>query len=84
MHYVWEFAILAKYSHLFWLGLGFTILYTVGTVFLGTLIGLVVNLVLTTAFAVAFVQSIVNDRRDMQTKLAVQAWQLGQLISADE
>jgi serine/threonine-protein kinase len=49
-----------------------------------TLIGLVVNLVLTTAFAVAFVQSIVNDRRDMQTKLAVQAWQLGQLISADE
>ena len=27
MHYVWDFAILAKYSHLFWLGLGFTILY---------------------------------------------------------
>ena len=40
MHYVWDFAILGKYSHLFWLGLGWTIAYTIGTVFLGTLIGL--------------------------------------------
>jgi polar amino acid transport system permease protein len=44
MHYVWDFAILGKYSHLFWLGIGFTVLYTIGTVFLGTLIGLVVGL----------------------------------------
>src|SRR6202451_681599 len=39
MHYVWDFAILGKYSHLFWLGLGWTIAYTIGTVILGTLIG---------------------------------------------
>ena len=44
MHYVWDFAILTKYSHLFWLGLGFTIAYTVGTVFLGTVIGLFVGI----------------------------------------
>src|SRR6185437_2197046 len=43
MHYVWDFGILSKYSHLFWLGLGFTLLYTIGTIFLGTLIGLVVG-----------------------------------------
>ena len=36
MHYVWDFAILGKYSHLFWLGLGWTIAYTIGTIFLGT------------------------------------------------
>src|SRR5215469_17184309 len=40
MHYVWDFGILSKYSHLFWLGLAFTLLYTIGTIFLGTLIGL--------------------------------------------
>ena len=44
MHYVWDFGILSKYSHLFWLGLAFTILYTIGTIFLGTVIGLVVGL----------------------------------------
>ena len=44
MHYVWDFAILTKYSHLFWLGLGFTIAYTVGTIFLGTVIGLFVGI----------------------------------------
>ena len=43
MNYVWDFAILGKYSHLFWLGLGWTIAYTIGTVILGTLIGLVVG-----------------------------------------
>ena len=43
MHYVWDFGILVKYSHLFWLGLGWTIAYTIGTIFLGTLIGLVVG-----------------------------------------
>src|SRR6266705_2492414 len=43
MHYVWDFAILGKYSHLFWLGLGWTIAYTIGTVLLGTMLGLVVG-----------------------------------------
>src|SRR6201996_9117431 len=43
MPYVWDFGILTKYSHLFWLGLGITLLYTIGTIFLGTLIGLIVG-----------------------------------------
>src|ERR1700732_1749378 len=45
MPYVWDFAILGKYSHLFWLGLGWTIAYTIGTIVLGTLIGLIVGIV---------------------------------------
>ncbi|WGS01334.1 MULTISPECIES: amino acid ABC transporter permease [unclassified Bradyrhizobium] len=44
MNYVWDFGILAKYSHLFWLGLGWTIAYTLGTIILGTLIGLIVGM----------------------------------------
>jgi polar amino acid transport system permease protein len=44
MHYVWDFAILGKYNHLFWLGLGWTIAYTIGTVLLGTALGLVVGI----------------------------------------
>src|SRR6201993_4724104 len=44
MHYVWDFSILAKYSHLFWLGIGWTIAYTIGTIVLGTLLGLVVGM----------------------------------------
>src|ERR1700724_3058186 len=44
MPYVWDFAILGKYSHLFWIGLGWTIAYTIGTVLLGTLIGLTVGI----------------------------------------
>ena len=44
MPYIWDFAILGKYSHLFWLGLGWTVAYTIGTVLLGTLIGLVVGI----------------------------------------
>src|SRR5258707_4540540 len=44
MPYVWDFAILGKYSHLFWLGLGWTIAYTIGTVLLGTVLGLVVGI----------------------------------------
>ena len=44
MNYVWDFAILGKYSHLFWLGLGWTAAYTIGTIFLGTVIGLVVGI----------------------------------------
>ncbi|MCC8942693.1 amino acid ABC transporter permease [Bradyrhizobium sp. Arg68] len=44
MNYVWDFGILAKYSHLFWLGLGWTVAYTIGTIILGTLIGLIVGM----------------------------------------
>jgi polar amino acid transport system permease protein len=44
MHYVWDFAILAKYSHLFWLGVGWTIAYTIGTIVLGSLLGLIVGM----------------------------------------
>jgi polar amino acid transport system permease protein len=44
MHYVWDFGILSKYSHLFWLGIGWTMAYTVGTIVLGTLIGLIVGI----------------------------------------
>jgi polar amino acid transport system permease protein len=44
MHYVWDFSILAKYSHLFWLGLGCTMAYTIGTILLGTLLGLIVGM----------------------------------------
>ncbi|UGY12819.1 amino acid ABC transporter permease [Bradyrhizobium septentrionale] len=44
MNYVWDFAILGKYSHLFLLGLGWTMAYTIGTIILGTLIGLIVGM----------------------------------------
>jgi polar amino acid transport system permease protein len=44
MNYVWDFAILTKYSHLFWAGLGWTMAYTVGTIALGSMIGLVVGI----------------------------------------
>lgn len=44
MDYVWDFALLWKYSRLFWIGIGWTIAYTIGTVILGTLIGLAVAL----------------------------------------
>src|ERR1700730_2702255 len=44
MPYVWDFAILGKYSHLFWLGLGWTIAYTIGTIVLGTVLGLIVGI----------------------------------------
>jgi polar amino acid transport system permease protein len=43
MNYVWDFAILGKYSHLFWVGIGWTMAYTIGTVVIGTVIGLVVG-----------------------------------------
>jgi polar amino acid transport system permease protein len=43
MNYVWDFAILGKYSHLFWLGIGWTLAYTIGTVLIGTAIGLAVG-----------------------------------------
>src|SRR3979411_1149108 len=44
MPYVWDFAILGKYSHLFWLGLSWTIAYTIGTILIGTVLGLVVGI----------------------------------------
>src|ERR1700742_3670006 len=44
MNYVWDFGILTKYSHLFWIGLGWTIAYTIGTIVLGSLIGLFVGI----------------------------------------
>ena len=44
MPYIWDFAILGKYSHLFWHGLGWTIGYTILTVLLGTGLGLVVGI----------------------------------------
>lgn len=40
MDYIWDFAILWKYSRLFWSGVGWTMAYTFGTIVLGTLIGL--------------------------------------------
>ncbi|CCD95263.1 putative amino acid transport protein (ABC superfamily, membrane) [Bradyrhizobium sp. ORS 375] len=45
MNYTWDFAILGKYSHLFWVGLGWTMAYTLGTILLGSLIGLLVGIV---------------------------------------
>src|ERR1700731_4424310 len=44
MPYVWDFAILGKYSHLFWLGLGWPPPHPIGPVVLGTVIGLVVGI----------------------------------------
>ena len=44
MHYVWDFSILGRYSHLFWLGLCWTLAYTIGTILLGTLLGLIVGM----------------------------------------
>src|SRR6202048_3473861 len=44
MPYVWDFAILGKHSRLSRRGLGWTIAYTIGTVFLGTVLGLVVGI----------------------------------------
>jgi serine/threonine-protein kinase len=48
------------------------------------LIALVAALVAVTTIIVASVHSIINDRRKMEIKLAVQAWQLGQLVPAHE
>ncbi|MGJ5208597.1 amino acid ABC transporter permease [Bradyrhizobium sp. HKCCYLR20261] len=45
MNYTWDFAILTKYSHLFWVGLGWTMAYTLGTILLGTVIGLLVGII---------------------------------------
>src|SRR5581483_7107089 len=52
MNYVWDFGILAKYSHLFWLGLGWTMVYTIGTIFLGSVISLFVGILCLWRYAV--------------------------------
>ena len=44
MGYEWSFGFLLRYTHLFWVGIGYTLAYTVGTVILGLLIGLALGL----------------------------------------
>jgi len=44
MGYEWSFGFLLRYTHLFLVGIGTTLAYTVGTVLLGLLIGLVLGL----------------------------------------
>jgi hypothetical protein len=46
--------------------------------------GIVGAFVLATLVAIAFVRSIVNDRRDVLRKLEIQAWQLRQLVPAHD
>src|SRR5205807_441557 len=70
MPYVWDFAILGKYSHLFWLGLGWTIAYTIGTILLGTLIGLVVG----------SIESIHVGQWDAARALGLSPWRVLRLV----
>lgn len=44
MGYEWSFGFLWRYSHLFWVGTGYTLAYTIGTVLLGLAIGLLLGL----------------------------------------
>lgn len=44
MHYQWDFAILLNYAPLFWRGVLVTLAYTVGTILLGLLVGLLIGL----------------------------------------
>ena len=44
MGYQWSFGFLLRYTHLFWVGIGYTLAYTVGTVVLGLVIGLALGL----------------------------------------
>src|SRR6185437_3057219 len=44
MHYQWDFPFLLRYAPLFWKGIGITLAYTVGTIFLGLLLGLIIGL----------------------------------------
>ena len=44
MGYEWSFGFLLRYTHLFWVGIGYTLAYTIGTVTLGLLIGLLLGL----------------------------------------
>lgn len=41
MSYAWDFGILWKYSYLFWIGTVFTFVYTIGTAFLGAVVGFI-------------------------------------------
>jgi len=44
MGYEWSFGFLLRYTHLFWVGIGYTLAYTIGTVFLGLFLGLLLGL----------------------------------------
>src|SRR5271166_6540931 len=44
MAYQWDFAFLLRYAPLFWKGVQITLAYTVGTIFLGLIIGLLIGL----------------------------------------
>ena len=44
MPYEWSFGFLLRYTHLLWVGVGYTLAYTVGTVVLGLVVGLLLGL----------------------------------------
>ena len=44
MNYQWDFFFLLRYAPLFWKGIGVTLAYTAGTIFLGLIIGLLIGL----------------------------------------
>ena len=44
MGYEWSFGFLLRYTHLFWVGIGYTLAYTAGTVLFGLIIGLILGL----------------------------------------
>ena len=44
MHYQWDFLFLLRYAPLFWKGVWITLAYTVGTITLGLIIGLLIGL----------------------------------------
>ena len=44
MFYQWDFAFLLRYTPLFWKGVLVTLAYTVGTILLGLIIGLLIGL----------------------------------------
>ena len=44
MGYQWDFGVLLRYTHLFWVGIGYTLAYTAGTVLIGLALGLFLGL----------------------------------------
>jgi polar amino acid transport system permease protein len=44
MGYQWSFGLLTRYTALFWVGIGWTLAYTAGTIVLGLVIGLLLGL----------------------------------------
>src|SRR6202012_5069136 len=83
MNYVWDFGILTKYSHLFWLGLGWTMAYTVGTILLGTLIGLVVGILRLRRYPEIVrgsIESISRGQWDAARALGLSPWRLLRLV----